>query len=81
MYNQEYDKKICAWLVANRATILDNWMTMIRIPSVRGEAAPKAPFGIECAKAVKTAAGIRLLSFLILRSGNRSREYLQGLSW
>lgn len=58
MYNQEYDKKICAWLDANRATILDNWMTMIRIPSVRGEAAPKAPFGIECAKAVKTAAGI-----------------------
>jgi succinyl-diaminopimelate desuccinylase len=31
---------------------------LIRIPSVRGEAAPKAPYGIECARAVKAGAAL-----------------------
>lgn len=56
MINAEYDKKICAWLEAHREQILADWMDLIRIPSVRGEAAPNAPYGIECARALKKAA-------------------------
>ena len=58
MVNQEYDKLICNWLDANKERILNNWMNLVRIPSVRGEAAPKAPYGIECAKAVRAAAAL-----------------------
>ena len=58
MINKEYDIKICNWLEANKDRILNNWMDLIRIPSVRGEAAPKAPFGVECAKAVKAGAAL-----------------------
>lgn len=53
--NAEYDKKIQKWLEENRQTIIDKWMDLIRIPSVRGEAAPDAPFGAECARAVAKA--------------------------
>ena len=56
MINAEYDKKICAWLDAHREQILADWMELIRIPSVRGEAAPNAPYGAECARALKKAA-------------------------
>ena len=56
MINQEYDKQICAWIEAHKETILQDWMDLVRIPSVRSEAAPKAPFGPDCAKALKKAA-------------------------
>lgn len=55
MINKELDKKIAAWIDAHRETILQQWMDLIRIPSVRGEAAPKAPYGAECARALKKA--------------------------
>ena len=58
MFDMEYDKKICAWLQDNKDRILSSWMELIRIPSVRGEAAPKAPYGIECARAVKAGAAL-----------------------
>jgi len=56
MINQEYDQKICAWIDGHKEQILADWMDLIRIPSVRGEAAPKAPYGVECARALKKAA-------------------------
>lgn len=56
MINLEYDKKICAWIEAHREKILADWMDLIRIPSVQGEAAPKAPYGVQCARALKEAA-------------------------
>ena len=58
MVNKEYDKQICAWIDTNKDRILSNWMDLIRIPSVRGEAEPKAPYGIECARAVKAGASL-----------------------
>ena len=58
MINMDYDKKICDWLAQNKDRILSSWMDLIRIPSVRGEAAPKAPYGIECARAVKAGASL-----------------------
>ena len=57
MINQAYDKKICNWLQENRDYVLKKWMDLIRIPSVRSEAAPNAPYGIHNAKAMNTAAG------------------------
>lgn len=56
MINHTYDEKICAWLEANRERILQEWMDLVRIPSVRGEAQPDAPYGVECARAVHAAA-------------------------
>ena len=56
MIDTEYDKKICAWLEAHRDEILTDWMDLVRIPSVHDNAAPKAPYGMECARALKKAA-------------------------
>lgn len=57
MINQIYDEKICSWLRENRETILEKWMDLVRIPSVRSEAAPDAPYGIYSAQALNAAAG------------------------
>lgn len=56
MFNEAIDQKATAWLAENREKILNNWMELIRIPSVKGEAQPNAPYGAECARALKTAA-------------------------
>ena len=56
MINKVYDEKICAWLDANRDRIVQEWMDLVRIPSVKGEAQPDAPFGVDCARAVHAAA-------------------------
>lgn len=56
MVNHTYDEKISAWLESNRERIMEQWMNLVRIPSVHGEAKPGAPFGEACAQAVKTAA-------------------------
>ncbi|MBQ2826582.1 MAG: Sapep family Mn(2+)-dependent dipeptidase [Clostridia bacterium] len=56
MINREYDKKITAWLDANRDKIVEEWMELIRIPSVEGEPLPGAPFGVECLRALSASA-------------------------
>lgn len=56
MINTEYDKKICSWITQNREKILADWMELVRIPSVHGEAEPLAPYGKDCARALKKAA-------------------------
>ena len=43
MINKELDQKIIAWIETHRPTIMEQWMDLIRIPSVQGPAAPKAP--------------------------------------
>ena len=57
MINKTYDDKMVAWLEKNREKILAKWMELIRIPSVQGTPLPNAPFGEDCARALKTAAG------------------------
>ena len=52
-----YDEKIRAWLTENREEILQKWMELVRIPSLRGTAEENAPYGRNCAEALKTAAG------------------------
>ena len=54
--DQQLDALFTAWLKSHREQILADWMDLVRIPSVQGEAAPGAPFGVECAKALAKAA-------------------------
>lgn len=51
-----YDEKITRWIEDHRREIIDKWMALIRVPSVRGEARENAPFGVECDKALTLAA-------------------------
>ena len=56
MIDQVLDQSIRQWLKEHREEILQQWMDLARIPSVRGEAELFAPFGKECARAVHQAA-------------------------
>ena len=56
MIDKSLDQRIVAWVEENRQWILDNWMALARIPSVHGEAAEDAPYGVECARALAAAA-------------------------
>ena len=51
-----YKQQIAQWVDEHRQEILDKWMELIRIPSVRGEKAENAPFGVECDRAMSLAA-------------------------
>ena len=55
MLCKEYDDKIKAWIEENRETMVQMWLELIRIPSVRSQPAPGAPFGAACARALKKA--------------------------
>ena len=55
MINKEYDEKIKSWIEENRDQMVEMWLDLIRIPSVRSDPAPGAPFGIPCAQALKKA--------------------------
>lgn len=55
MICQEQDRKIQKWIEENREKMVGMWLDLIRIPSVRGETAPAAPFGADCARALKKA--------------------------
>lgn len=56
MIDQTLDQKIADWLREHREIILERWMELCRIPSVRGAAEPGAPFGKDCAKALAASA-------------------------
>ncbi len=56
MINQEYDALITEWIENNYSRVIDNWMELIRIPSVKSDAAENAPFGVNCSKALNRAA-------------------------
>lgn len=51
-----YDQLIRQWIENHKQEILDKWMDLIRIPSVRGEAEENAPYGAECDRALQKAA-------------------------
>lgn len=55
MFNKTYDAQICTWLEQHRDEIVENLMTLMRVPSVRGEAAPGAPYGVECRRAIEAS--------------------------
>ena len=57
MICKEYDEKIQKWIEENRDTMVSMWMELIRVPSVRSEPGPDAPFGEACAQALAKATG------------------------
>lgn len=48
MLHKAYDEKICLWLEEHRAEIVEELLSLARIPSVRAEPLPGAPFGEMC---------------------------------
>lgn len=58
MINQAYDAQICVWLEQHRHRIVEDLMALMRIPSVRGEALPGAPYGAECQKAIAASQSL-----------------------
>lgn len=56
MMNREYDQKIVAWMDEHREKIIQDWIELSKIPSIRSEALPGAPFGAACAEALHKAA-------------------------
>ena len=58
MIDQELDQKIVVWLKEHREELIEQWMELCRIPSVRGQAEPSAPFGKACAEALAASAGL-----------------------
>ena len=48
-------QKIHNYVELHRAEIIENLIKLIKIPSVRGDGAPNAPFGMECARVLEFA--------------------------
>ena len=55
MICKEQDQKIQAWIDENKERMIQMWLDLVRIPSVKSEPAPGAPYGIPCAQALKKA--------------------------
>jgi len=55
MINKQYDEVIRNWIASNKDKMVDMWLDLIRIPSVKSEPAPGAPYGIPCAQALAKA--------------------------
>lgn len=55
MVNKACDEKITNWINDNRDSILEKWIELAKIPSIKSEAKPGAPFGENCAKALTFA--------------------------
>lgn len=56
MININTDKLFKEWLSDNKDRIINKWIELARIPSIKGEAEEGAPFGKNCMKALKAAA-------------------------
>lgn len=60
MINKNIDSQIIEWINKNKKYIIENWMELIKIPSVKSDAQEKAPFGLNCAKVLEES--IKLFS-------------------
>lgn len=49
------DTQLSEWIDTHRAEIVETTQTLLRIPSLEGEAAPGAPFGLETRRALDNA--------------------------
>ena len=56
MIDLRYDEKIKDWIEENKEEILEKWIEISKIPAIKGEANPNAPFGEECARALKACS-------------------------
>ena len=56
MINQSYNKALEKWLTDNKESILNDWIELAKIPSIKAEPIDAAPFGAECKNALTRAA-------------------------
>ena len=56
MIDKNTDKLFTEWVSDNKDRILQKWIELAKIPSIKSEATDRAPFGENCAMALKTAA-------------------------
>ena len=56
MINKEYDIKISQWIDKNKDRIIEKWIELCKIPSIKSEAEAGAPFGKNCADALRYSA-------------------------
>ena len=82
MVNKEYDVKISEWIDKNKDRIIEKWIELCRIPSIKSEAEEGAPFGKDCADALRYAAELfnsdRIKSTLYADSGYALATYGSG---
>lgn len=53
MVNREYDRQLAEWINDNKDEIIKEWISICKTPAIKSEARENAPFGKECAKALK----------------------------
>ncbi|MBR6568712.1 MAG: Sapep family Mn(2+)-dependent dipeptidase [Clostridia bacterium] len=58
MIDKKIDDLFTEWLEKNKDEIIGKWIELVKIPSIKSERAEKAPYGIECAKALNFAASL-----------------------
>lgn len=56
MINKEYNALLEEWIEKNKEDILNKWIELAAIPSIKGEPERGAPFGISCKDALYRAA-------------------------
>ena len=52
------NSKIDKWIETNKEDILNKWIEICKIPSIKSTPAEHAPFGIECARALKASVDL-----------------------
>jgi succinyl-diaminopimelate desuccinylase len=58
MINYQIDQQITDWIANNKERIIEKWIKLCEIPSIKSEGKPGAPFGENCAEALKYAASL-----------------------
>lgn len=82
MINKEIDSKISQWIVQNKDRVIQSWIELCKIPSIKSEGTDNAPFGENCAKALSYAANLfnseNIKSQLFANSGYALATYSSG---
>ncbi len=58
MINKDLDLKFEKWIENNKDRIIEKWIELCKIPSIKSDSEESAPFGADCAKALKYASEI-----------------------
>ena len=82
MINKEFDSKLENWIKDNKSRIIEKWIELCKIPSIKTDGTIGAPFGENCAKALKYASEIfdseNISSQLYAESGYALATYGSG---
>ncbi len=58
MIDKKIDELFTQWLEKNRDEIVEKWIELAKIPSVKSQKTENAPYGAECARALNYAASL-----------------------